>query len=400
MSDNALRVAMLCESFGELGGVAQIVEDLAAEFARASHRIAIVSNPETRQALARPQNPAVEQVWLQLPRSKPTSWRHPERFLRRADAEGLLAFLRQWRPDLLNIHGGLRNRFPAVIAACHAAGVPLVQSFHLVPTSRSEHSAMALRAADAVTFASTAIKQGFEELSSAVAQTSACLTEDDRQRPIRPWTTIRGGVDPEAASQARSNERPRPFIFSASRFDLAHKAVDALVAGFALIADEYPEIDLIIAGDGTGRRQVEEMITAGGLNSRIQLLGTLPRSELWGWYKGAIAFAMLSRMAEGLPLVFFEAMACGTAVIGTRTGGTPEIISHGETGLLVERNEPREVAAVLRLLLSDTAARARMARQGQKLVVNRYSWRTAATQFIELFHQCLSNRQRRTTRNG
>jgi glycosyltransferase involved in cell wall biosynthesis len=230
--------------------------------------------------------------------------------------------------------------------------------------------------------------QGFEALSSEVAQALACVSDDDRLKPVTPWRIIRGGVDPGAAARAPAHRRERPFIFSASRFDLAHKAVDALVAGFALNARKFPEVDLLIAGDGPGRAQIEGMIMADGLGSRIQLLGKRPRNELWSWYKGAVGFAMLSRMAEGLPLVFFEAMACGTAVIGTRTGGTPEIITHKETGLLVERNEPHEVAAALRLMLTDADARSRMARNGQELVVTRYSWRRAAEQFVELYRQC------------
>src|SRR5207245_7691188 len=122
---------------------------------------------------------------------------------------------------------------PAVLAACKAAQVPLVQSFHLVPAAHSEYSVAALHAAHAVTFASTAIMRGFEALSTEVAQASAWVPDGDRLKPVKPWRVIRGGVDPEAAARAPAHKRKRPFIFSASRFDLAHKAVDALVAGFA-----------------------------------------------------------------------------------------------------------------------------------------------------------------------
>jgi glycosyltransferase involved in cell wall biosynthesis len=369
---------MLCESFGALGGVAQIVEDLAAEFARAGHRVAVVSNPHKGGRLARQQNPAVEQVWVELPRAKPFSWRHPERLWRRPTASHLAAFIRQWEPDLINIHGGLRDRFPAVLAACRRTEVPIVQSFHLVPEPLPEaaeavrlkkFSGMALRTARAITFPSSAVKEGFEKI----------WPEAERAQ------IIRGGVNLEQAAGATPLSRQRPYIFSASRLDLRHKAVDALIAAFRLLAPEFPEVDLLIAGEGPQRTQIEEMIATSRLETRVHLLSSLPHDELWSLYKGALAFVMLSRMAEGLPLVFFEAMACGTPVIGTRTGGTPEIVLHQETGLLVERNEPHEIAAAIRNLLVNSSERERIARCGYELA-KCYGWQETASGYLKLYY--------------
>ena len=378
MNNSPLSIAMLCESFGALGGVAQIVEDLAAEFARAGHRVAVVSNPHKGGSLARQRNPAVEQVWVDLPRAKPFSWRHPERLWRRPTASHLAAFIRRWAPDLINIHGGLRDRFPAVLAACRRTEVPIVQSFHLVPepfpeaaeTARLEKfSGMALRAARAITFPSSAVKEGFQKLSP----------EAERAQ------IIRGGVNLEQAVHATPHSRQRPYIFSASRLDLRHKAVDALIAAFCLLAQEFPEVDLLIAGDGPQQTQIEEMIATWRLETRVHLLSSLPHDKLWSLYKGALAFVMLSRMAEGLPLVFFEAMACGTPVIGTRTGGTPELVIQQETGLLVERNEPSEVAAAIRMLLVNSGEREKMARRGYELS-KCYGWQEAASNYLELYY--------------
>ena len=371
MTASALRIAMLCESFGTLGGVAQIVEDLSAEFARAGHRVAIVSNRSERDAITRLRNPAVEQVWIELPRQKPASWRHPERFFQRFRAVELTNFMNRWHPHLLNVHGGLRDRFPAVIEACEEADVPLVQSIHLVPEGIPHYALAALRAARAITFPSCAVKQAFEELSS----------------DARGARVIRGGVNIAALSEARPYQHPRPYIFCASRLDLQHKAVDLLVRAFSLIAGEFPQLDLLVAGDGPDRERVAEIIQNEGLG-RIQMLLTRPHEELWSLYKGATAFIMLSRKGEGLPLVFFEAMAAGVAVIATRIGGTPELVIDGATGLLVEPESADSAAAAIRQLLTDTAMRSRLARNGNALVVSRYTWRVAAEQFLEIYQGC------------
>jgi glycosyltransferase involved in cell wall biosynthesis len=376
---------MLCDSFGALGGVAQIVEELAAEFAHAGHRVAIVSNPHKGTSIARRRNPAVEQVWVDLPRAKPFSLRHPERLWRRRTAPDLIAFIRLWMPDLLNIHGGLRDRFPAVLAACRRTKVPIVQSFHLVPepfhksaeaVRLKKFAIMALRAARAITFPSAAVKEGFLEISP----------EAERAQ------IIRGGVNLEYAARATPLSRPRPYIFSASRLDLRHKAVDTLVAAFRLLALEFPEVDLLIAGDGPQRPQIEEMIAASRLEARIHLLSSLPHDELWSLYKGALVFVMLSRMAEGLPLVFFEAMACGTPVVGTRTGGTPEIVINQENGLLVENNEPREVATAIRALLVDAGERGKIGRRGRELA-KCYDWRAVAARYLELYQPLVASQR-------
>jgi glycosyltransferase involved in cell wall biosynthesis len=377
---------MLCDSFGALGGVAQIVEELAAQFASAGHRVAIVSNPHKGKIMPRPEKAAVEQVWIDLPRAKPFSWRHPERLWRRRTAPDLAAFVRRWAPDLLNIHGGLRDRFPAVLTACRQTNVPIVQSFHLVPERSHEgaeaarlktFSTMALRAASAITFPSNAVKEGFKQI----------WPEAERAR------IIRGGVNLEAAARATPLSRSRPYIFSASRLDLRHKAVDALIEAFHRLAAEFPDVDLLIAGDGPQRTQIEEMIAALGLEGRIHLLSPLPHDRLWSLYKGALVFVMLSRMAEGLPLVFFEAMACGTPVIGTRSGGTPEIVIHEETGLLVDINEPGKVAAAIWRLLTNPRERNQLGRRAYELSKT-YDWKGAASRYLELYRSLLPTERR------
>jgi glycosyltransferase involved in cell wall biosynthesis len=374
---------MLCESFGALGGVAQIVEELACEFARAGHRVAVVSNTHKGGAIARPQNPSVEQVWVDLPRVKPISLRHPERLFRRNNAPQLAAFIRQWAPDLINIHGGLRDRFPPVLKACAQTKLPIVQSFHLVPEWRDHSpddvrlnklSNIVLRAARAITFPSIAVKQGFMHVSEEAGRAEI----------------IRGGVNVEQAENAERYIHVRPYIFSASRLDLQHKAVDVLITAFGLVARELSDLDLLIAGDGPHRTQIEEMITGSPFAEQIHLLPALPHNELWSLYKGAELFVMLSRIAEGLPLVFFESMACGTPVIGSDGGGTPEIIVDGETGLLVTSNDPGIVAAAIRRLLANPGERAELGRRGRELVRN-YDWRSAASSYLDLYRNMLQS---------
>jgi glycosyltransferase involved in cell wall biosynthesis len=83
-------------------------------------------------------------------------------------------------------------------------------------------------------------------------------------------------------------------------------------------------------------------------------------------------------------------MACGRPVIGTNSGGTPEIVRHGETGLLVERNEPGQLAEALGRLLENHEERERMGRNGRDLVMRSYGWGTVAQQYLEVYAQTLA----------
>jgi glycosyltransferase involved in cell wall biosynthesis len=369
-----MRILMICESFRRLGGVAQIVEELAAEFALAGHATAIASNASADVILSRPARNGVEYFDVDLPRRKPVTWRHPERLFRPAVATDLARVFEAWKPDLANIHGGLRDRFPPVIAACSAARMPIVQSIHLAPDpdSRPGYAIAAMSGAREMVFPSEFVKREFAKI---VPEASGARV-------------IRGGFDLRAAADSVPIRRSRPFLFSAARFDLRHKAVDTLVSSFALIADEFPELDLLIAGGGADRPRIEEMIVSAGLSSRIELLGVRAHDELWGYFKAALAFVMLSRMPEGLPLVFFEAMGCGVPVVATRIGGNPELVLDGETGLLVD-NRPESIANALSRLVGDSELRAKLGAAAARLVNPDYTWHAAAQHYLDVFLSCV-----------
>ena len=82
---------------------------------------------------------------------------------------------------------------------------------------------------------------------------------------------------------------------------------------------------------------------------------------------------MLTSLNEGLPLSILEAMAAGLAVVATRVGGTPELVTHGETGLLVEPEDAVSTAEAIRELLTDVDLRSRMGARGRTLVLERYT---------------------------
>jgi glycosyltransferase involved in cell wall biosynthesis len=374
-----MRILLLCTNYRAIGGVPELVEHLGANFIAAGHEAAVLSVVDPLLPdLQRTPRDDVPWFTAEIPPHKPVSWRHLERLVRpaRGSAE-FQAKLRRWRPHIVNSHA-VWCRLETIVHACRAIGVPFIQSNNgMLPREPDEISLDAMRGASAVTVVSQADKHYFEKLSPA----------------MRGANIICNGVDTEAAAAATPLRRERPYIFCAARLSLFRKAIDLLIEAFALVAPRYPELDLIIAGDGPDREQVETTILQAGMGKRVELLGAWPHEKLWALYKGAKLFAMPSRFPEGVPLVFLEAMACGTPVIGTRSGGTPEVVPDGSVGILLERNEPEQWAAAMCSLLDNSELRKQMGERG-RAVAEEFSWPKVAQRYVAVYRAVLDARRR------
>ncbi len=373
-----MRIALICEAFRSIGGIQEVVDNLAVQMLAAGHAVAIVATPYVTANARRTPAAAAEYFYLDVPSRKPVTWRHPERLLRQPQIAALVECFERWRPDVINSHAWGWDKIPIVIGACKAARVPLVQSLYdLWGEGRLGKQPLSmLTQAAALIALSEATKAALSRYSHAV----------------RGAHVIVGGVDPKAAQSAEPYPWERPYIFCAARLDLRHKATDRLILGFAAAAAEFPAVDLLIAGDGPARADLEKLIERLGLASRVRLLGTVSRTDLWRYHKGALFFAMPSYMPEGLGLGFLEAMACGRPAVGTACGGVPEIIVDGQTGFLLRSNEVREIGEVLRRMLEDPQRCARMGELARESVAARFSWESVADQYLRVYRAVIAQR--------
>lgn len=375
-----MRILLICEAFRSIGGVQEVVDNLAAELEKAGHQVAIFSTPFIA-GQPRTIRFAGECRYLEIPSRRPVTLRHLERLWQTrlpSEVRRLSGEIIAWQPRIVSSHCWSWDRFPTVAAACRRARVPMVHSLY-DSWGGGKMGAAALRwlqGAAALTALSEATRRFFEPILPAA----------------RGARVIIGGADPDAAQNAGPMPHPRPYILCAARLDIRHKAIDALIESFAILAAEHPGVDLYITGDGPDRPKLQALAVSARIGERVRFFGIVKRSELWSLYKNAVFFAMPSRMPEGLGLVFLEAMACGIPVIGTRSGGTPEIVDHGRTGLLVENNTPQELASAIRQMLNDPAERLRMGQRARELVASRYTWRQFAVQYLEVYSSCVGAR--------
>lgn len=182
-----------------------------------------------------------------------------------------------------------------------------------------------------------------------------------------------GGVRPELF-QSKGPRRNGPAWTSTGRIVLSVGAVKerkghgVTLEAVALARKVLPDLHFVLIGatdiPGSCAQNLQQKAHRLGIADAFHLLGHVPFDELVDWYQRADVFALLpidrNDCYEGLGLVYLESAAARVPAIGVTESGASEAVVHGETGLLVEQNDPQAAANAILLLLTDDALRARM----------------------------------------
>lgn len=191
-------------------------------------------------------------------------------------------------------------------------------------------------------------------------------TDPDRFRPIS-----------EPSFRSRIGAAGRPMILAIGRI-VPRKGFDTVIEAMPQVLRTIPDALLAIAGEGPFEADLRASVERLGLSDSVHFCGRIPYDDLPEVYSSADVVAMPSRheppAVEGFGIVFLEANACERAVIGAHTGGIPDAVVDGETGLLVPPDDPPALAAALVELLSNQPLRERLGRQGRQRVLDAFTW--------------------------
>lgn len=161
------------------------------------------------------------------------------------------------------------------------------------------------------------------------------------------------------------------------------KGVYELLNAFFHICGKYPEAVLVLVGAGQEKNNLLELAERKGLLERIIFIGEKPHAELVLWYAVSEIVVLLS-YNEGVPNVIKEAMSCCRPVIATATGGIPELVVDGKSGILVEPRSVIGPLAALGKLLGDPVLGVKMGRYARQVLRQRdLDW----TQTAKAYHQ-------------
>lgn len=166
----------------------------------------------------------------------------------------------------------------------------------------------------------------------------------------------------------------QPYLLYFGRMDVHTKGLDTLIAAFARVAGQYPQLRLRMAGRGapSAVEQVRRLVRQAGVEDRVEMLGAVDETQKCELLRQALFLCMPSRY-EGWGIAAVEAQAAGKAVLGTRVSGLRDAVREGETGLLVEAGQPDALSQGMRQLLDQPELRQRLGRQGREWA-RRFNW--------------------------
>ncbi|AOQ23406.1 Alpha-D-kanosaminyltransferase [Moorella thermoacetica] len=155
-------------------------------------------------------------------------------------------------------------------------------------------------------------------------------------------------------------------IFTAARLS-AEKGLEYLLHAVPRVVAKDPQVTFLLAGDGPLRRQLEELAFSLGIQRFVRFLG--PRLDIPILLNMSL-FSCLPSLREGLPLFIIESFFAAKPVVATAVSGVPEIVRHGETGLLVPPADSRALAEAIIAMLKDEAGRNEMGRRARENAIH------------------------------
>ena len=287
-----------------------------------------------------------------------------------------LRALREHAPVLVHAHFG--RSADAAIPLARSLGVPLVATFHgcditVAPRTPRE------RRRRARVFAAAARIVAVSEFIAGRLRENGC--------PPEKITVHYIGVDTERFAPDPAAEREPAQVLFVGRI-VEKKGLVHLLRAMPEVQRVLPAAELAIAGDGPLRAALEREARALGVHARF--LGVVPPARVQELMRRTTVLCVPSLPAtsgddEGLGMVIVEAQASGAPVVISRSGGMPETVVDGVTGLIAPPGDERAIATHLVALLSDPERRARFSAAARANVLERFDLRRQTARLEQLY---------------
>jgi phosphatidylinositol alpha-1,6-mannosyltransferase len=215
-----------------------------------------------------------------------------------------------------------------------------------------------------------------------------------RMRRLAPGvdeTVFRPGAG-GAEIRARHGLADRPVVVCVSRL-VPRKGQDALIHAWPRVLREVPDAALLIVGGGPYQAKLESLRAELDLTRSVHLTGPVPWEELPAHYDAGNVFAMPCRTRrrgldiEGLGIVYLEASATGLPVVAGDSGGAPDAVVDGETGVVVDGRSVAAVARAVTDLLRNPAGAQAMGEKGRSWIEREWRWEVQSRRFAGLLEE-------------
>ena len=172
---------------------------------------------------------------------------------------------------------------------------------------------------------------------------------------------------------------------------VAEKGFDLAIAALPTLLRRFPAVRLSIAGDGPARLMLERQVVELGLADRVEFLGWVSPPAVHALMDKASMVVIPSR-SEVLPLVAIQAAQMARPLVGTAVGGLPELVAHGETGILVPANDSQALGDAIATLLDQPSLAERMGQASQTRARALFSLDGSVNAYDALYHRLVTPR--------
>jgi glycosyltransferase involved in cell wall biosynthesis len=201
-------------------------------------------------------------------------------------------------------------------------------------------------------------------------------------------SVIYNGVEASQFNITTKYIHSRPFIFSVGSFS-HYKGQDILLMALKEVNEQYKNIDLIIAGEGSAIQACQDLASLLKIQDNVIFLGLVQdHKRLIELLNGCEFFVLPSRY-ESFSIANLEAMAAGKAVIVTDVGGMSEIIKDGINGIVVKPKDVEGLTNAMLALIENHNLRNTLS-QNAKETVRNYVWENLADQYVQVYQKVLS----------
>lgn len=386
-----MKIAIFASAFHpNLGGVEELVRQLAHALRRAGHEAIIVTQRWPRDLSAVETYEGLQVFRFPFRTSMETG---PLALRLRAEAlmrltkssihRQIAALLQREGVELVHVQcvstsaiyagdSAQRLNLPLVVTLQGELTMDAAQFFQRSPVGQ-QLMRDALENADAITGCSV----------QTVAE-----AQDFHGRPFGARASvIYNGIRLADFASAAPRAHPRPYILGIGRH-VAQKGFDILLRAYAQMKGEMPAAelpDLLLAGNGEVHEELKTLSSELKLDEQVHFVGRADRAGVASLFKGCDFFVLPSRH-EPMGIVNLEAMAAGKAVVASNVGGVSELVSDGETGILVPGEDVAALAKALGTLCRDAQLRERLGKAGAKRV-QQFDWDILTRQYLEIYQQ-------------
>jgi len=370
--EHSLHVHVVIDGLG-FGGAETLLADLVAGGLEEGLRFSVTALQDRgeNQGADRLRALGVEPVTLGI-----------DGLLSRGDHRRMRARLAEVAPDVVHAHLEYSDLYAG--RAAHELGLPCVSTIHVMRWPHDPRERFKLR------LQAKARKAGMQAVVCVSDAAREAYLAQGWPSPARVRTVHNGiaaDVRPEAAARLRQELRIPDGGLAVGTLSVLRpgKGHDELFAAVPALREQFPELEVLVAGDGPEAETIAAAAHAVGARPIGHVSDPIA-------YAGALDVLVHPSHFDAFPTALLEAAAAGAPVVATRVGGVPEIVVEGETGVMIDAPpDPAALTSALSALLRNPQRRASMSAAGRARYLERFSAVAWARRLRTVYEQAIAD---------